>query len=220
MNGSARNSLFLFFFLGFSLFLAADDQQKAHKVIDKVTAMATDPAGRRAVNLALSQYLSVDRKVLVQRRRAMQLNYGDLFVAYQLVKSGTKLDDVAALVKSGRAVWQVAGEQHLDWKQIANEAKKLNGKVDDNLLKNFANKKSEAERDRADGYDSAFDSIAVDNEVSRQCIEEAQQRYMFLRDHAGTVTASTLDTSTERAAEQVRTDPVRTAGPIGSANPK
>jgi hypothetical protein len=210
MIRSARNSIFLLFLLVPSVFIAAsDDQQRAHKILSKVTAMATDPAGKRAVSLAFSQHLSVDRKELALRRHQMNLNYGDLFVAYQLMKNGTNLDDIAGRLRIGKTVWQAADEQHADWKQIANEAKKLSGKVDTNLLKHFANKKSEAEQDHADGYNPLLDTVKADGNVSLQEIEDAQQRYIFLRDHAGVVSDSGLDPASEKAVKAVRTDPTR-----------
>jgi len=215
MNRSARNLLFSLFFL-VPLLTAADEQQKAHKVLNKVTAMAIDPAGKRAVSLAMSQYLSVGRGELAQRRQAMNMNYGDLFVAYELLKTGAKMDDISAKMKTAETVWQTAEEEHVDWKQIASDAKKLNSKVDANLLGHFSNGKSEIERDRADGYDPFLDSVAADNDVSKQEIEDAQGRYVFLRDHAGVVSASSLDTSTEKAARTARTDPVRSGGPTGA----
>ena len=92
--------------------------------------MATDPSGKRSVSLAMSQYLSVARPELLQRRQAVNLNYGDLFLAYQLVRTGAKMDDLAVKLKAGKTVWQAAEEQHADWKQIAGDAKKLAGKVD------------------------------------------------------------------------------------------
>jgi hypothetical protein len=218
---SARNLLFLLFFL-IPLFASADEQQKTHKALNKLTAMAIDPAGKRAVSMAMSQQLSVTRVELAQRRKAMNLSYGDLFVAYELGKSGTKMDDIAGKIKGGKTVWQTADEQHTDWKQITAEAKKLSGRVDNNLLGHFANRKTETERDRADGYDPLLDSVKADGDVSQQEIEDAQQRYIFLRDHAGVVTDATLDTSTEKSARMVRTDPVRTGGPTGapSSTPK
>ncbi len=119
MNRSARNSSCLLFLLIPSLLLAAsDEQQKAHKILNRVTAMAIDPAGKRAVSVAMSQHLSVARAELAQRRRAMNVNYGELFVVCELVKSGMKMDDFAARVKTGKTVWQIADEQHADWKQI------------------------------------------------------------------------------------------------------
>jgi hypothetical protein len=208
--------LFFLFFLLIPLLAASDEQQKAHKILKKVTAMATDPAGKRCVSLAMSQHLSVARAELVQSRQAMNLNYGDLFLAYQLVKSGTKMDDITARMKTGKTVWQTADEEHVDWKKIASEAKKLSGKLDTNLIGHFTNKKADVERERADGYDPLRDSVKADGDVSQQEIEDAQQRYIFLRDHTSGGSDSSLDTSTERSARIVRTDPVRTGGPAAT----
>jgi hypothetical protein len=212
MNRSARNLLFLFFFL-VPLLAASDDQQKAHKTLDKVTAMSADLSGKRAVSLAVSQYLSVRRAELAERRQAMNVSYGDVFVVYELVKSGKKMDDIAARMKTGKTVWQIADEEHADWKQIANEARKVNGKVDNNLLAHFANKKGEAELDKADGYDPSVDTVAADNGVSKQDMDEAQERYVALRDR--TSFGGNLSTSDEKAARQTRTDPASTGGPTG-----
>jgi hypothetical protein len=215
MNKSARYSLFLFFTL-IPLLSASDEQQKAHKMVNKMTAMSADPSGKRAVSLAMSQSFSVTRAELVQRRRAMNMNYGDLFVAYELMKSGAKVDDIAAKLKTGKTVWQAADEAHADWKQIGAEAKKLSGKVDSNLVRHFVNKKADAERDRVDGYDPLVDAVRADSDVSRQEIEEAQDRYIFLRDHTPVGSGTDLDLSDERSARVDRTDPTKTGGPTGA----
>jgi hypothetical protein len=212
MNRSTRNLLFLFFFL-VPLLSASDDQQKAHKTLNKVTAMSSDLSGKRAVSLAMSQCLSVRRAELAERRQAMNVSYGDVFVVYQLVKSGKKMDDIAARMKTGKTVWQIADEEHADWKQIGSEAKKVNGKVDNNLLAHFANKKGEAELDKADGYEPSVDTVAADNGVSKQDMDEAQERYVALRDR--TSFGGNLNTSDEKAARQTRTDPASTGGPTG-----
>jgi hypothetical protein len=190
-----------------------DDQQKAQKLLNKVTAIATDPTGRRAVSMAVSEVLSVGRPELAQRRHAMDLSYGEVFVAYQLAKSGANMDDIAAKIRSGKNIWQIANEQHANWKQFASDAKKLNGRVDANLLKHFANRKAAAERDLADGYDPFLDSVRADSNITQEEIEDAQKRYIFLRDHAGVTSGGTLDLSSEQAARTARTDPVRSGGP-------
>jgi hypothetical protein len=116
------------------------------------------------------------------------------------VRSGAKIEDIAASMKTGKTLWQAAQEIHADWKQIASEAKKVSGKVDNNLLAHFTNKKSGVEKDHADGYDPSRDTVKADSEVTQQEIDEAQQRYMFLHDHAWVVSANGIDTATERAA--------------------
>jgi len=175
--------------------------------------MATDPAGRRAVSLALSENFSVSRAELALQRRTIGLNYGELFLAYQLVKYGAKMNDIIAQTKDGKTVWKIAEGQNVNWKEITSEAKKLNNRLDINLLKHFANRKPDADRDRADGYDPFVDSVNADRNVTERDIEDAQKRYIFLRDHAGVTSAGTLDTSTEKAARGVRTDPIRNGGP-------
>jgi len=221
MNRSARNLLFSLFFL-IPLLASADEQQKAHKILNKITAMATDPAGKRGVNLAMSQSLSIGRTELVQRRRTMNASYGEVFVAYKLTQSGSVMDDITAKMRAGKTIWQIADEARLDWKQIAAEAKKLSGRVDANLLAHFSNKKSEIEREKADAYNPFLDTVKADSNVSQQEIEDAQARYIFLRDHAIAVSDSALNTSAEKSAQMVRTDPLRTdarAGPSTGSGP-
>src|SRR5690349_3427074 len=65
-----------------------DDKQKAQKEINKITAMATDFDGRRVVNLSISEMFTVPRAALVEQRAQTGLNYGGLFVAQELAKSG------------------------------------------------------------------------------------------------------------------------------------
>jgi len=225
MNSSARYSfLLLILLIPFLLLAASDEQQKAHKILSKVTAMAIDPAGKRAVSVAMSQHLSVARAELVHRRRAMNVNYGELFVVCELVKSGMKMNDFAARVKTGKTVWQIADEEHADWKQISSEAKKLSSKVDSNLLGHFVNHRAEIERDRADGYNPFLDAVRADNNVSRHELEDAQDRYLFLRDHAGAAYDSALDKSSEEALRAARPDPTKTdsrpgAGTVGNPPP-
>ena len=215
MHRSARNVLLLILCL-IPLLAAADDQQKAHKILNKLTAMATDPAGKRAVSQAVSQQLSITRDELAQRRHDLNLNYGDLFVVYQLTRSGMVMDNLADKIKTGKTVWQAATELRADWKRIASEAKKLSSKVDNNLLAHFSGKKSEAERERADGYDPFRDTVKADNNVAQQEIEDAQKSYAFLRDHAGSVSGSNLDAVSERAVRTVRPDPTKTDTRVGA----
>ena len=203
----------LLVFLMVTIPAVCGDKQKAQSQLNKVNAMAMDPSGKRAVNLASAETLSTERVELVQRRREMNISYGDLFVAYQLAKSGAKLDDIAAGIKTGKTVWQIADEGHADWREITAASRKLNSRIDASLLKHFANQKTDAERDQAERYDPFSDNVRADAAVSRQDMEDAQKRFVFLRDHAGVTSDAKLDTSTERSARMVRTDPVRTGGP-------
>jgi hypothetical protein len=190
-----------------------DDRQKAQGMLGKVSGMTADPAGKRAVSRASAELLSLDRAHLVRSRQEMNLNYGDLFLMYQLVKSGIQADDIAAEIKNGKPIWSIASERHANWKELINETKRLNNKIDANLIAHFANRKAGPELDKAEGYDPLLDSVKADAQISQKDIDDAQKRYLFLRDHSSVPFDSTLDTSTERSARMVRTDPVRTGGP-------
>jgi hypothetical protein len=186
-----------------------DDQQKADKRLHKITALATDATGRRVVSATVADALAAKRPDLVVERRTMNVNYGDLFVAHVLVKSGTKIDDIAAQLKAGKKMGQIAREQHADWKQIAADAKKLNAKVEDNLYNHFLNGKALTERDAAEGYDPVIDGVAADNDVSKDEIAEAERTYLLWRDRADQKKGSNLDTASEKAAKDSRGDPIR-----------
>ena len=186
-----------------------DDQQKADKQLHKITALATDATGRRVVSVTVADTLAAKRPDLVLERRTMNMNYGDLFIAHVLVKSGTKMDDIAAQLKAGKKMGQIASEQHADWKQIAADAKKLNAKVEDNLYNHFLNGKPLTERDAAEGYDPMIDGVAADNDVSKDEIADAERTYLLWRDRADQKKGSNLDTSSEKAAKDSRGDPIR-----------
>jgi hypothetical protein len=175
--------------------------------------MATDSTGKRAVSEAVSFTVSAPRQELAMRRRAMDLNYGEIFLAYQLMKSGTSMDEIEVQLKSGKNIWQIANERQANWKQVASEAKKANSRIDSNLLKHFSKSKAEAEREVADGYDPFLDSVKADNKISSQEITDAQNRYSFLHEHAGVVSGDSLDLAEEKAVRGVRPDPVREGGP-------
>jgi len=186
-----------------------DEQQKAEKQLHKVTAMATDATGRRVVSATVADTLQVKRPDLVMERRTMNVNYGDIFIAHQLVKQGMKMDDIGAQLKSGKKMADIANAQHLDWKQLAGDAKKLNSKIEDNLYKHFLNGKADAERDAAENYDPTIDGVAADSDVSKDEIAEAEHTYVTWRDRADQARGSSLDTSSEKAAQGARGDPVR-----------
>ena len=191
----------------------ADDQSKAQELLVKATAMASDPTGKRAVSQACSEILSAPRMDLVRWRRDLNLSYGDLFLAYHLSKIGVKLEDLATQLKSGQTVWQIAKQKDVKWSEIVAEAKRMNSRIDANLVRHFENREAGSGRDQAEGYDPYVDSVKADGSVSQKQIQEAQDRYLFLRGHTRTSSATKLDTSTEGSAKMVRTDPVRTGGP-------
>jgi len=139
----------------------------------------------------------------------MNLNYGDLFIAHGLVKSGVKMEEIAGQVKAGKNIGQIANAQHLDWKQIAADAKKLNAKMEDNLYKHFVNGSADTARDVAEGYDPTIDGVAADNDVPKDDIAAAEHTYQLWKDRADKTRDSKLDASTEKSAQGARGDPVR-----------
>jgi hypothetical protein len=195
----------------------ADEQKNAEKQLHKVTAMASDATGRRVVSSTVADTLGVKRPDLVMERRTMNINYGDVYVAHQLMKQGMTADDLAAQLKSGKKMADIANDRHLDWKQVGADAKKLNAKIEDNLYKHFLNGKPDADRDAAENYDPTVDGVGADSDVSKDEIAEAERVYVMWRDRADKARDSKLDSSTEKSAQGARGDPVRSKA--GSLNP-
>ena len=187
----------------------ANDQQKAQKELNKVTALARDFTGRTVVNLSMSQTMNVPRMTLVQERVETGLNYGSLFLAYELVKSGATMADISAQLKAGKKITDVANDHHADWKAMAEAAKKFNGAVDGNLYKYFLAEKRSATpvamktspAPAAEEYDVHHDGVKADaDDVSDKEIEDAKNRFLMMKDSAAKAKGDnkTLDTVDER----------------------
>lgn len=201
--------------------VVANDQQKAQKELNKITALARDFTGRTVVNLTMSQTLKVSRTTLVQERGETGLNYGSLFLASQLVNGGVTMPDIAAQLKAGKKITDIANERHADWKSIAEATKKFNGAVDGNLYKYFlaerrsptpvAMKTSAAPS--ADEYDVHHDGVKADaDDVSEKEIEDAQNRFLMLKDSAAKAKGDNKELGLDK--ERIGyTD--HTAGPTG-----
>jgi len=197
-----------------------NDQQNAQKLLHKITAMATDPIGRRVVSVTVADALEAQRPDLVVERRNMNLNYGDIYIAHTLLKSGAKMDEIANQLRAGKKMDQIANDRRLDWKQLGVDAKDLNKKMVDNLYKNFIDGKPLATRDTAENYDPNFDGVVADNDVTPAEISEAEQTYLTWKDRASQKKASNLDAASEKAAQGSRGDPVRSkAGKLANPNP-
>lgn len=219
MSKLMRNALVMAAILSMAIMTLADDQKKAEKQINKISAMAADLTGRRAVNLTMSDQFKVKREDLVTERRENNLNYGSLFVVQELMASGNKLTDIAAELKAGKKIYDVGNQFHADWKQMADDAKKLNGKIEDNLYNFFLSSKK---TDPANVYNAAEDSVVADGLVSPADLADAQDRYVFWRDRATAKQDGMLEHNKEQAARQT-IDPVRKGGPTidqaGSTGP-
>ena len=195
-----------------SLPLMADDLRKAEKQAQKITAMATDSNARRTVSMTISDVLGITRAELLRERRRTGLNYGALFVAHQLMADGATMTDIDTQLKTGKNIWQIAVAHVANWKRIASEAKKLNDKIEDNLYKRFVKAAPFTDRDQADRYNPDFDVLKADYAVTQEDIEQAQNTYVFWRNHASARREQRLDTADEQAA---RLDHARSGGPQG-----
>lgn len=114
----------------------------------------------------------------------MNLNYGGLFLAHQLAAGGVKMEDIAAQLKSGKKIFDIANDDHANWKQISSDGKKLNKKIDDNIEKYLTDTKKQAALDQTDEYDAKADRVAADSDISKDEYAEAQSRYQHLHDMA------------------------------------
>lgn len=216
MNRTVR-SLAVLLVLAAALPAFGDDQEKANKEIIKVRAMAVDATGRAVVSRALSDVTGVNRPELWRQREAMNLDYGSLFIAEELMKSGTKSDDLAVQLKAGKTITEVAKEQHANWKQVAADAKKLNSRIDDGIYKHFLNDKADKQRDLDDKYDISRDAVPADASVDlpKPEIEAAAERFNLWKDRAMTAGGNrhTMDTAEQQAAYS---DHDRAGGPVGN----
>jgi hypothetical protein len=178
----------------------ADDQEKAQKEIKKISAIATDANMRSVVNTSMSEVLSVKRLDLAKERHDLNLNYGGLFLAHQLTANGAKMEDIAAQLKAGKNIFDIANDQHANWKQINDAAKKMNKKIDDNMGKWFQNNKKQAQQDQADGYVAQQDSVPADSDVTKAELADAQSRYQHVHDMMGNQMPGAGDASTVNQA--------------------
>jgi hypothetical protein len=193
-----------------------DEQQKAQKELNKITAMAADFTGRRTINLTMSETFSVPRPKLVEGRGMTGLNYGSLFVAEQLVKDGTSIQDIATKLKTGENIFAIANEHHTDWKQVAGAAKKFNAAVDSNLYKYFLHEKASLSEDTAADYDVHHDGVKDDAEISKNDLSDAQDRFIKWRDQAAKAQGSDRDKTLSAGDERVAYQDHVNSGPVGS----
>lgn len=208
----------------------ANDQQKTQKELNKITALARDFTGRTVVNLTMSQTFKVPRTTLVQERGETGLNYGSLFLASQLVTSGAAMPDIAAQLRAGKKITDIANDRHADWKAIAEAAKKFNSAVDGNLYKYFLDEKRsptpvamKTSASAADEYDVHHDGVKADaDDVSDKEIEDAKNRFLMLKDSAAKAKGDNrglgLDKERIGYADHTSGGPSGSGGPGGTGN--
>lgn len=196
----------------------ADDREKAQKELNKITALASDAVGRTVINLSMADYFKAKRPDLVLERRDTGLNYGQLFVMHTLMIQGVSKDEIASQVKSGQDIFSIANAHRLNWKQVGDNAKKLNAQIDQDLYHRFLDKKAGTEKDQADGYLLTLDGVIADNSVTPGDMNEAGERFRRQRDRADDQNrrANKLD---DAAANSARRDNLRSSGPGGNQPP-
>ena len=191
------------------LVFAADDAQvKAEKEARKVSAMAADPTARPLLSHFLAESLKSTRLQLVQQRKAANITYGDLFVAYQLSGGGKRFDELLPAFKSGKGVWQIGNDRHADWRAVAAEGKKLNEKLETSFYQYFLNPPPKPADDEHQ-YKAANDSLPVDKEgLSEKDLTAAQDTFARCFQRArGMPMKGDMPDQKERTSSQMETDP-------------
>jgi hypothetical protein len=186
----------------------ADEQEKAVKEVKKIASISVDSSMRSIVNRTMAEALKMGRLDLVKERQETNLNYGGLFLAHQLVASGGKMEDITAQLKLGKTIFDIANESRTNWKQVGSDAKKLNKKIDDNIVKYFQDSKRQIKVDQADNYDAKADSVAADSGVTKEEYADAQSRFQRLHDMA----SSSLPTGDANVRSQGQGNPTPTIG--------
>lgn len=218
-----RPSIGIFLALGAALSASpafSSDQQKAEKQLRKISAMATDVTARGIVSRSMSDVLKIDRDQLQRERRAMNLSYGSLLVAHELTERGMKMLDVAIRLQAHASIFDIANEQHADWKKIADDAKKLNGRIEDNIYKHFLHAEVDKGRDLTDKYDATADWVKADADPTPAEIVEAQESYVQWRDRAASVEGKGgVVSATDKLASQKLEDQTHDVGRMTGRSP-
>jgi hypothetical protein len=174
--------------------------------------MATDPTGRRVVNATMAAAFKSSPMGLVRERRYLNLNYGSMFVAHALIANGTDIGYMDLALRQGKNIFEIADGLKVDWARLADDAKKLNRKIEENLYLHFLHDRRDPAQDSVEGYQLGADGVPADNDVSDGQIDQAQTVYAFLHHRAAEVsrTYGDMDTAHQQAA---RMDHTRLGGP-------
>ena len=164
-----------------------DDEQRAVKETRKITAMASDVTARAIVSRTMADMLHVQRDQLVRERRAMNLNYGSLFLAHQIATNSQDLLEIALRLQANHSIIQIANERQVMWKQVWGGAKKLNDKIQDNIYKHFLHAQTDTDRDVSEKYDAARDWVKADSDATQPEMIEAQETYVLWRNRAAQI---------------------------------
>lgn len=198
----------------------ADDQQKAEKQIRMITAMSRDDTARSIISRAFADEFKMPRGEVVAQRRMLGLNYGSFFVVHELLQSGAGLDEIIAQLRSRKTVLQIGTACYANWKHIADDAKKMNNRINDSIYKHFLHSKPDEERDKLEHYNPAADVVRADADVTNDEILNAYREFIFWRDQAAPLTGGRADgrSPVGHAYEQTRDSIGVTHGDIPPAS--
>jgi len=178
------------------------DQQKAEKRLRRISAMAFDGTARAIVNQTMAEAVHAKPVELMRQRYAMNLSYGSLFIAHQMTAAGVQMLDIALELETGKDIVQIANERNADWKQIAESAKQLNEKIEDNVYRHFLHLTASKSLAPPDKYDPDKDIVRADLDFSPEEFASARADYNFWRDRGSAPRSGRLDTQTENALGQ------------------
>lgn len=177
-----------------------NDQQKAEKRLRRISAMAVDDIARGIVNQTMADVVHAKRIELMRQRRAMNLSYGSLFLAHQLTAAGAAMLDIALELQTGKDIFQIANERKVNWKLIADGAKQLNEKIDDNIYRHYLHQTSDQQIAATDKYASEKDIVRADSEVSAEELLSAREDYVVWKNRGSSPRGGRLDSQTESVA--------------------
>jgi|CZKY01.1.fsa_nt_gi hypothetical protein len=176
------------------------DQQKAEKRLRRISAMAVDSMARAIVNQTMADAVHAKRIELMRQRHAMNLSYGSLFIAHQLTAAGVPMLDIALELQGGKDIVQIANERNANWKLIADAAKQLNEKIDDNIYRHFLHGKADQPLAATDKYDPHTDIVRADSDVTFEELASARADYNVWKDRGSPPGVGSLDTRTANEA--------------------
>jgi hypothetical protein len=179
-----------------------------------MTAMSRDDTARAIISRTFSDVYKVERSQLTAERKSLGLNYGALFLAHEMVLSGSSTQDISAQLRLHKTMAEIANASRADWKRIASDAKKMNARISDGIYKHFLHPDPDKARDKLDQYNPAADLVRADADATREELLKAQAEYVFQRNLAspksdGTVNA---DNPATRSYQQARDDIAATHG--------
>ena len=196
----------------------AADQEKAEKQINLMTALSRDEIVRSIVSRTFADVFKVPRSQLLAERRSLALNYGSLFLAHELVLSGSTMQEISAQRHANRTLVEIANSSGADWKRIEADAKKMNDRINKGIYKHFLHAEPDKQRDLADNYAAAVDLIRADTESTPDDIQRASADYMFWRNLAAPKNVGRVDT-TNAAVENYNKARDAIAASHGTTNP-